>query len=188
MRSTKSLAWVFVLLPLVACRSKLPVRTSLGELYRMKKVQSVNTDTAGATDIRLMAPKTISAQKGDTLVVLYFRGTNHLEFKAPSELPAGSCVLDSSRRTPLEMLPCLEDSPGRNFFPGFKGTDTADGTLSTKGWQYDNGGFLTGSGWGTVVFVGSVTTPESHFAMVYSVPKDAKSLKLNDQGRVVELE
>ncbi|MGA2608819.1 MAG: hypothetical protein ABSH01_15350 [Terriglobia bacterium] len=190
MRFPKSFGLVLVLLSLVAC-SKLPVQTSLGELHRMKKVQSVNVNTTDPTDIRLVGPDllglhTISAGKGETLVLLYFRGKKDIELPAPWELPNGTYVMDSSHR-PFSSgtMPCLEDSSGRHFGPSFKGTDSADGALSPKGWVYE--GDLRGfeGGW---VSVGTLTTPDPHFAFVYRVPKDAKGLKLNDRGQALALE
>jgi hypothetical protein len=184
MTFAKLFGLVLVLLSQVAC-SKLPLQTSLGELYRMKKVQSVNTNTKDAKTPMLKGPETISANRGETLVLLYFRGKKYIELRAPWELPDGTYVKDSSGRVFSEMMPCLEDSSGRHFGPSFKGTDTADGTLSTKGWVYK--GDLRGfeGGW---VSVGTLTTPDPHFAFVYLVPKDAKGLRLQDRGQALALE
>jgi hypothetical protein len=117
--------------------------------------------------------------------LLYFRGKKDIELKHPSELPDNICRKERSVYLPLGMVPCLEDSSGRQFRPVFEGTDTADGALSTKGWVYDCN--LTDSGWGYVAF-GTLRTPDPHFVSVYLVPRDAKGLKLQDLGQALALE
>ena len=145
---------------LAACGSKLPVQTSLGELHRVEKVQSISkADSTGGT---------IAADTGETLLVLHFRGKKEIRFDATPEPPY-----------------FLTDSSDRRFRPIYQGTEAADGTLSTKGWEYN--GVLKAVN-GQNVFEGVLSTPEPHFALVYRVPQNAKGLKLQDRTQAFAID
>jgi len=162
MRLMKAASFLVLLSVLAGCGSgsKLPVQTSLGELHRLEKLQIVSTDNPDASTLR--------AGPGETLLLLHFRGKKEISFEGSTEPPYA-----------------LTDSANREFHPISHGTVMPDGRLSTRGWVYN--GELKGVE-GRLVFVGTATTAQDHFAFVYRVPQDAKALKLLDGGKALALD
>ena len=156
----KTTGVALLLLSLMACGSKLPVQTSLGELHRVDKVQSISSDNSTGGSL--------AAGTGETLLVLHFRGKKEIRIDATPEPPYS-----------------LTDSSDRRFPPIFQGTEAADGSYSTKGWEYN--GAMKGVN-GRFVFEGVLSTPEDHFAFVYRVPQDAKGLKLQDRTQAFAID
>jgi hypothetical protein len=176
-----------LLLSLVAC-SKLPIRTSLGELHRVERVRSVKVDAKDGPVFLKWPDTTISASEKDRiLVVLYFRNKERsILLQGPEELPVICGMRSGERIAVFPMLSyCLQDSSGRQFPPAVIGTDAADGSLSTRGWAYE--GELRGYQ-GRWFYFGSFRTPEPNYAFVYYLPKDAKGLRLQDRGQPLALE
>ncbi|MDA2914610.1 hypothetical protein MYX77_11785, partial [Acidobacteriia bacterium AH_259_A11_L15] len=135
---------------------ELPITTSIGNLVRIEKKQSVNTSDG-----------VIEVGSQQVIYLLSFEGEKEFTYEGKDE-PEG----------PKSLL--LIDSRGNRFAPAFAGTPTPNGTISNEEWILN--GEVRGRE-GKLVFVGTLSLPEPRVALVYLVPSNASRLVLKDGQR-----
>ncbi|MFS8085741.1 MAG: hypothetical protein ACMG6H_08940 [Acidobacteriota bacterium] len=178
-RNTVSILFLSLLLS-VSCgggRVKLPAKTSIGDLVEIKKGDKV------AMDDPVIVP--ITTPSGEIAYELHFEGTNEITYGQNKE---------------SFLSPSLVDSTGRVYPFVYAGSIGPDGLLTRKDWRA-NGLYRPDVGdsritisnlnvsawpgkWQGWNFTGTFTLPKSdkprRVVFVYSVPKDARELKLKD--------
>ena len=130
-----------------------PIRTSIGDLARIEKKDSVETNE-----------EKIVPKAEEVLYLLTFEGKSEITYDGTTQRDGPNRIL-------------LIDPTGKEYVSEFAGTPAKDGTLSNKEWRY-NGGMTAVNG--KFVFAGTLSLPEPRVALVYLIPKDVSSLSLKD--------